>query len=126
MNETTQIWLFGGAYAFIFVISTGGIGLFLTLVQRVSRLEAVMALFGEKAAKILHSPHTPELDALLEKYCDRNYTLSLAEWKNLLDMMEEIENDQKRPKEERALAAVISVMASRTLSLPPSKPHKHT
>lgn len=126
MNEATQIWLYGGAYGFIFAMSVAGVTFGMAIVQRISRLEAVMALFGEKAAKILHSPHTPELDALLEKFCDRHYTMSHDEWEKLLSMTLEMEVDTSLPKQERALAAWVNAAASEKLCLPPPKPHKHT
>lgn len=126
MNETLLIWLITGAYGFCFAISVSGVAFGMAIVQRISRLEAVMALFGEKAAKILHSPHTPELDALLEKFCDRHYTMNHDEWENLLAMTLEMEIDTSLTKQERALAAWVNAAASEKLCLPPPKIKKHT
>lgn len=113
--EPFVFWILGSSVG----ILSAGVGGYINLVQRVTRVEAVLALFGEKAAKILHSPHTPELDSLLEKYISRNYELSFEEWQRLLLFCETIENDKSGGTEERALAAWLSAISHHKLRMPP-------
>ncbi len=119
--STDLIWILTG----IFICISAGTLAYISLVQRIVKLETVLALLGEKAAKILHSPHTPELDALLEKYLDRYYELSYEEWQRLIHMCQEIEDDNKQSKECRALAAIVLAIASHKLFLAPPKATKH-
>lgn len=87
---------------------------------RVTKLEAVMALFGQKAAKILHSPHDPYgIDSLLDKYLDRNYELTMHEWAVLGQQCEAIQDDVTKPKDERTLAAWLSAVSQHKLFKPP-------
>lgn len=92
---------------------------------RIGRLEIILATISEKAASILHSPHTPELDALLEKYVNRNYELTPEEWQRLLAMTDDIERDHGVSKGERVLAAILHAVAAHKLFLPPPEIHKH-
>ncbi|MDE2105072.1 MAG: hypothetical protein KGL39_47980 [Patescibacteria group bacterium] len=92
--------------------------------KRISRLETLVDIWTEKAAKILHSPHTPELDAVLDKLLTA--TMEHADWKKLADLCGEIENDSERPKEERALAAALAIVAVERFHLPMPPIHKYT
>jgi hypothetical protein len=107
-------WAIGAAFA---CIGAGFIILF-NLVQRVARIEALVEAFGVNAAKVLHSPHTPELDKLLEKYIDRNYELSVEEWEQLHAMCDRIVHDTKLPKQERMLAGFVAALAKHKLMRP--------
>lgn len=102
MNETLLIWLFGGAYAAI-----AGLGVFaLTISNRMTRMEAVMSLLVKNAARVLHSPHTPELDVFLEKL-DSHQRLTQPEQKRLFEILHEIISDRNLTSGHRTLAAMI-------------------
>jgi len=128
MANDVLLWILGIMSSVFFIVIAAGIrgytGLLETyseLASRVTRLEAVMSLFGEKAAKILHSPHDPYgIDSLLDKYLDRYYELSWDEWQQLLKACEGIENDCTKSKDERTLAAWIAAVASHKLHIPPT------
>lgn len=133
MSNDVLLWILG-IFSGVLVIALGAgvrgyTGLLESqgfLASRVTRLEAVMALFGEKAAKILHSPNDHHgIDRLLDKYLDRNYELNSVEWRELLDACEAIENDCSKSKDERTLAAWISAVASHKLLLPPTTKRSH-
>ncbi len=88
---------------------------------RVTRLEAVMSMFGQKAAKILHQDDDhAKMDALLDKYLDRSYELSHEEWVELLAKCELIENDKSKTKGERTLAAFLGAVCGHKLMKPPT------
>lgn len=125
MNQTIILWLFGAYQSILTLALASGIGWLILIVQRLTKVETILALIADKAAAILHSPHTPELDALLEKYCDRTYTMTELEWEKLRRMCGEIEDNLSLPKEERALAAFVGAAAEHELELPVSKPKKH-
>jgi hypothetical protein len=78
--------------------------------NRITALETKIEIFwralSEKAASVLHSPHTPKLDMLLERY--NNSLLTNEELKELITMLNEIE----RSEEDKAtkLAAVILLL----------------
>lgn len=125
MDKEVFLWLFG------FVI-TGLIGLFVFLVKshfavenRLTKVETFLQMFSETAAKVLHSPHTPDLDRLLEKYMDRNYELSNDEWGELRNICEEVENDANESKGSQAMAGWMKNVARHKLALPPEKMRKH-
>lgn len=116
MNQETILWLIAQSAALLGAMVTAYIG----VVQRLTRLETTIALIGVKAARVLHSPHTPQLDRLLEKYIDRNYELTSEEWQELLGRCQAIEDDLSNPKDQRALAAIVSAVCSHKLSkIPP-------
>lgn len=88
-----------------------------SLDKRLTRIETLFEILGEKFAKVLHSPHTPELDSYLEKYIDNGYEMSFQEWRELMGRCEAIENDQACPKDQRLLAAFVSALCHHKLTL---------
>lgn len=92
---------------------------------RITRIEAVLSLWSESMARVLHSPHTPELDKLLEKYLNRHYELSNDEWTRLRELCNEIEANKDEGKESRALAGFLAVVAEHKLAMPPRKMMGH-
>lgn len=128
MDKDYILWLLG----VLVLCFGGGLAGFLrlndriaTVIERVVKMEVIISLLGETAAKVLHSPHTPELDALLEKYCDRYYELSNPEWTRLLEICTMIESNPKISKQERALAGFILAVSSHKLFLLPPVIQKH-
>lgn len=121
MNQELILWVLAQTFVYAGVVVLG----YIKLTTRITRLETIMEILGDKAAKILHSPHTPDLDRLLEKYCDKYYLLTVAEWQELLTRCDEIENNLANPKDQRALAAIVGAMCHHKLMHPPPKPRKH-
>ena len=114
------MWVIGGLSGVFLLAIIAAIKSHSDLSTRVTKLEAVMALFGQKAAKILHSPHDPYgIDYLLDKYLDRHYELTIMEWEALWHQCELIEEDKSKPKDERTLAAWLSAVAQHKLFKPP-------
>lgn len=132
MNDEATRWVFG------ILITALGAGFLILLGKadnlrdalgkvdtRMTKLETIFSLMGDKAATILHSPHTPALDRLLEKYLDRNYELTPDEWKELVKICDEIEADTNKPKDQRALAAIVSAVCNHKLMQLPPQFKKH-
>lgn len=113
---TIFLWIMG-----IFVALSGaGITAYVSLIQRIVKLETTLSLIGLKAARILHSTDDHHgLDALLDKYIDRHYELSYGEWQQLLENCELIEEDVRLSKQERTLAAIVSAVCHHKLKHPP-------
>jgi len=104
-----------------------GIGAYISVVQRITKLEstkvegiearvatieAVLRLISEKAAKMLHSPHDPYgLDGFLEKYIDHNYDLTDSEWAEFDKILIKVQEDN-----ENSMDAKIYAMLVQTLS----------
>jgi hypothetical protein len=126
MTESITLWLLGGFASVFLVFAVSAINAHGKMSERVTRLEAVMALFGQKAAKLLHSPDDHlNIDALLDKYLDRNYELTFEDWGALLSQCEKIEEDKSLQKDTRTLAAWLSAIANHKLMNPPTiKRHK--
>lgn len=123
MNQEAVLWIFGT----IITLCTLVIGKLLASVDnltgRVIRIETAFSLFNEKAANILHSPHTPELDLALEKLVvayQKNHDLKMEEWRELLRLVELIENDRELLHGERLIAAMISTTCRVKLEMTPT------
>ena len=111
------------AVIFFITLAGGIIGVYVSLAQRLTRVETLFELLGKQAANILHSPHTPELDETLEKYI--NDALTEEDFKKLLILMDSLENDASKPKEERVLAAIIGVDCRKRLNMAIPPIHKN-
>jgi hypothetical protein len=98
----------------------------LGLDKRLVKIETINSLYSERVATVLHSPHTPEMDVLLEKFRDeyirRHYELTPAEWQKLAELTEAIVNDELLAKGERQLAAWINAVCAHKLLKDP-KPY---
>lgn len=108
------------------VMASALIWAYASLSSRLVRIETIIEIMGIKAANVLHSPHTPELDGLLEKYVDRHYELSNEQWTRLLELCDEIEQDTTNPKDQRALAAIVSAVCCHKLKKLPPKFNNHS
>jgi hypothetical protein len=129
MNEQAILWFLGqliviigsGVIAYINVIlklndhSTMASNRHYTLDARVVKLETLLTMFGKKAANILHSPHTPELDTLLEKYVKRHYELTYEEWKRLKQLCEEVIKEPHIKGDKVVFAAFLAAVADHKL-----------
>ena len=74
-----------------------------TMDGRLIRIETTFDLMGHKMMGAFHSPHSPEIDAYLEKWQAKVITES--EIQALKTLCEQIEADPSKPREERAMAA---------------------
>lgn len=105
MNETILLWALGLVVAAIGAMSA----VIYSQGSRITKIETIMGfwmdLIGQKAAKILHSPHTPELDHFLKKMIEN--TLDVNDTITLVKLVDALEADTTKPKEERALAAMV-------------------
>lgn len=110
-----------GALTIIAVIFGAGFAGYASLAQRMTKLETVIAMMGDAAARALHSPHTPGLDALIDRMVDPAYCMTEHEWIELRAMCAEIEENRENPKEERALAGTVVVMCDKALNRIPVK-----
>jgi hypothetical protein len=89
---------------------------------QLAKIETAMSMMGDAAARALHSPHTPELDFLLDKKIDG--TITREDWIKLRDMCREIECDHQASKQERAFAGWVLVDCFLALNEPVKKmPH---
>lgn len=122
MSEIAAAWI----CAAVAVMGLFGsiVAVYVLLVQRITRLETFFEVLGKKAAQVLHSPHTPELDYHLEKYI--NGKMQDGDWATLLVLVEEIEHDLTKSKSERALAGFIGIHCRKRLGLPITGSHAHT
>lgn len=78
----------------------------LTLLR--GQFTTLVALLGEKIARVLHSPHTPELDALLEKV-ETHQSLSDEDRSKLLALLHQsiVNSGGEKTKDERTMAAIL-------------------
>lgn len=108
----------------IFVVTWAAIGfgfvLDLKTAQRITRMEDkmgfIIGICGKRMMSILHSPHTPELDRLIDRFTED--TLSESEVDRLLKMLSEIEHDQNEAKGTRAIALLEQIAVSRKYNRP--------
>jgi len=82
-----------------------------------------MERFSKKALAMMHSPHTPELDTLIEK--DQNDTMTEDDWRALLALVTTEELNLSNPKFERALAAFAAIECRKNLKIAQLPFHKH-
>jgi hypothetical protein len=75
------------------------------------QFRTMINLLGEKFARILHSPHTPEVDHFLDKLISHQ-ELTKADVEDFDAILYDIENNvgRVRPKEERALAGCLRII----------------
>ncbi len=80
-----------------------------TVISRTGVLETKIDVFWKNvafdAARILHSPHTPELDVLLEKL--GRDELIPVETARLIEMLAEVSDDRSAPSGNRIAAVII-------------------
>jgi len=86
--------------------------------DRILKIETFLSLVGQKFASILHSPHTPELDALLEIYIARDHEMNREQWKRLMELCEHTVNDPLADKEKVVMAGFLYALCEHKLSLP--------
>ena len=91
--------------------------------ERLAKIEALSDIMLKKAARILHSPHTPILDGYLEKYYHNQ--MGDTDWRELLNLCDQEEHDLTNEKARRILAAFIAEHCRRRLHIPSPTFHKH-
>jgi hypothetical protein len=111
MSETLQIWLFAGSFSAIVAL---GVGINLLKIQMTAlqtTQDTLIKFLGNKAAFLLHSPHTPELDALIDKF--RRDHITDTEMQEFINMLLTIEGDITMAKGERLLASLVLLAIER-------------
>lgn len=131
MNDEATRWIFGilitalGAGFLILLAKSDnlkdGVG---RLENRLVKLETLFELLGDKAARALHSPHTPELDKFLEMMY-KGEKMEDAQVDRLLAICKEIEEDIGLPKEERSLAGTVELLTRMRYGRELAAPKKH-
>ena len=128
MNQEVIMWIFGlaitGLFAVLFAVvgSIGNLKDGLADAKKdIAVLTRTMDLIGINSAKSMHSPHTPDLDALLEKYIDRGYELNQSEWTELLNECERRMEDKNESQGYRINAAILAAICHHKLAHDPSK-----
>lgn len=105
MTETVQIWLFAGAFGAIVALAGWMSSMKVSLAKQETTLNVLINMLGKRAAGILHSPHTPEHDVLIEKFQGDNITA--VEMQEFCDRLLIIEADVTLTKGERLLATLV-------------------
>lgn len=126
MNLEITLWILGG----VFVCIGSGMAAYIAVVQRLTRLEVSFELWmqnmGNRAAKALHRHDDKyHMDALLDKYLDRNYELNLNEWKSLRDHCLVVENDPSASDKEHVFSAWLGAICEHKMLLDP-RSHRKT
>lgn len=128
MTTDVQLWLAGHT---VFLIACGIKAYFvllgkqndstLELSTRLTKIETVLDVMGRNAAKVLHRDDDLfGVDSLLEKYLDRHYELTFAEWEELKKKCQAVaENSANQPGYRLAAAMLVAVCAHK-LHLPPT------
>lgn len=75
------------------------------LEKRLTTMETMFKLIGDKTAHELHSPHTPELDSLLEKHVARQ--LTKFEQVRLITMLNDLVCDLETPMNVRTSSKIV-------------------
>lgn len=113
MDKDVLLWIIG---AFLTFIVAPVVGWTLTRVflhgDRLVKIETDIGwiresfnTMGKKAVRVLHSPHTPNLDVLLEKY--EAETISWTEVNELHEMLEAIVSDPNSGKDMKTAAGIL-------------------
>ena len=91
------------------------------------QFQTLVNMLGNKFARILHSPHTPELDILLEKVYEGKTFLTKEEYDLLLKILNDIENNvgAERAKEERTIAALLETMLKQDVKYEAYRNERH-
>lgn len=118
MELTIQLWILGLLVSWLVALT----GMWQYHAIQGAKIKAALLSFSKDAAKILHSPHTPELDKLLEKYYDRYYELNFDEWKSLETICARMVDSESEPKQQRLIAAFLRAVCQHKLREPPNKP----
>lgn len=119
MDKDIVLWIFGIMVTANSTAICAGVVGYISIVQRLTKMETTLALMGFNAAKALHSPHTPELDSLLEKYMkdyeDKNYDLPYEDWVKLKKICDEILEDRELAAGYRAAAGIVQALCTHKL-----------
>lgn len=89
--------------------------------DRIIRLETFAEIQGRDLARRLHSPHSPVLDRLLEKYYDRHYELSTKEWQELLEECQKAIKDNEGDEKADFAEFLVGVCHHKLMHDPPKR-----
>jgi|HubBroStandDraft_3_1064219.scaffolds.fasta_scaffold487713_1 hypothetical protein len=125
MNETTEMLLFMLTGVFISIAAgTATVIMLLNKIgevrERLTAIEVRNELADRWTAKIGHSSHDPYgWDSLIDRYLDRNYEMTLDEWREWLRRCEVVIHDETKPKEDRIIAIQLAAVCWHKLMMPP-------
>lgn len=125
MNETTEIILFMlGGVGLCIAAGTGAVMMLLGKIsdirERVIALEIRFELSDRGMARVAHSPHNPYgWDEKIDKYLNRHYEMTMAEWQEWFNRCEVVINDESKPMEDRILAVQLAQICRHKMMLPP-------
>ena len=96
----------------LFILILGGLVSYFTIIgdikYRLTKLETQMAPFWniieKELPKLIHSPHTPEIDILLDKMVERKLTIFEAK-----DLKEKLKVEMDLPDIAKRLAIVLII-----------------
>lgn len=112
MTPELLLWLLGH----FIVFGGAGMGAYIKLIQRITKVETFISLLGTKAARALHSPDDHlGLDRYLDEYLSRHYDMSFEGWFGLHAKCESILKDKTVSASERSLAAILSAVCEHKL-----------
>lgn len=131
---TTEIilWFAGYAVAGITVLITAYINLTekilgndKVLSNRMVKIETTIELIGLNSAKFLHRDDDVfRMDAILDKYIDRNYAMTWAEWSLLLEKCDQVKNNESVEIFYRFMAGQLAAVCHHKLQHTPNEKMK--
>jgi hypothetical protein len=116
MTEILAMWLFGILGAWLIVLTSAIFTIKIEQVKIRVAVDIFIETMGEKIAKVLHADDDHlGLDSLLDKYLNRQYELSYAEWFELKNRCNHILADEKVSQLERSLAGMLAAVCEHKL-----------
>ena len=85
--------------------------------REIASIKMFIELWGRNVSLAMHSPHTLEFDALVDKY-SKNHELSWGEWQELKAETEKAMKNPLTPKAEIAAYAGIKALCEHKLTMP--------
>jgi hypothetical protein len=116
MSENWAIALFTVFGGLLLGSYGGSIAAYVSIAQRLRALEVSLDFMGKSQARVLRSPHTPELDAYIDKHVAG--TLTREDAIKYVELCDEVEQDKSNSKQERACAGGLAVSIRREFRLP--------
>lgn len=111
------MWLFGIMGAWLVALSVAVLHLLIAQVKTNFAINLFIDSLGEKLAKALHRDDDKfGLDALLDKYLDQHYDLTMEEWIELRDLCNKTLANHSISKNERGMAGMLAAVCDHKLT----------